>query len=110
MSMIKKCCLVALSLVLAAAPTRAFVPASTTGGRTSATSLAATVENSVDRRTFAAGVAGAFAAAAVTAAPGAAVAGDYFSDYTPKFSDLQQIYVLGMTLDRLIEKVTNAEK
>jgi len=102
---------VAFSLVLVAATGDAFVPASTIGSRTSSTSLAATAESSsVDRRTFAAGVAGAFAAAAVTAAPGAAVAGDYFSDYNPKFSDLQQIYVLGMTLDRLIEKVTNAEK
>ena len=106
--MINKC----LSLVLLAAiGANAFVPASTIGGRTSSTSLAATAENSLDRRAFATGLAGAFAAAAVTAAaPGAAVAGDYFSDYTPKFSDLQQIYVLGMTLDRLIEKVTNAEK
>ena len=101
---------VAFSLVLVAATGDAFVPASTIGSRTSSTSLAATAENSVGRRTFAAGLAGAFAAAAVTAAPGAAVAGDYFSDYTPKFSDLQQIYVLGMTLDRLIEKVANAEK
>ena len=101
---------VAFSLVLVAATGDAFVPASTIGSRTSSTSLAATAESSVDRRTFAAGLAGAFAATAVTAAPGAAVAGDYFSDYTPKFSDLQQIYVLGMTLDRLIEKVTNAEK
>ena len=104
-------CSIALCLVLAAAPTRAFVPASAIGSRTSSTSLAATAENSLDRRAFATGLAGAFAATAATAAaPGAAVAGDYFSDYTPKFSDLQQIYVLGMTLDRLIEKVTNAEK
>jgi hypothetical protein len=98
-----------LSLVLVAATgASAFVPASTTGARASSTSLAATSESrqSIDRRSFTACL-GAFAAAAGTAAPANA---DYFSDYTPQFDDLKQIYVLGVTLDRLIEKITNAEK
>ena len=98
-----------LSLVLVAATgANAFVPASTTGARVSSTSLAATAESkNLDRRTFTAGL-GAFAGA--TAATSPAYAKDYNADYTPKFDDLKQIYVLGMTLDRLVEKITNAEK
>lgn len=106
-----------LSLVLVAATgANAFVPASTAGAtRASSTSLAATADSStsisLDRRTFATGL-GAFAvaAAATSAMPVPAYAKDYNSDYTPKFDDLKQIYVLGVTLDRLVEKIENPEK
>ena len=105
-----------LSLLLVAATgANAFIPASTTGAaRVSSTSLAATADSSsssLDRRTFATGL-GAFAvaAAATSATPVPAYAKDYNSDYTPKFDDVKQIYVLGVTLDRLVEKIENAEK
>ena len=99
-----------LSLVLVAATgANAFAPASTTGAaRASSTSLAATADSStssLDRRSFVTGL-GAFAAVS----PVPAYAKDYNADYTPKFNDLKQIYVLGVTLDKLIEKIENAEK
>lgn len=103
-----------LSLVLVAGA-NAFVPASTAGAaRASSTSLAATADpstSSLDRRSFATGL-GAFAvaAAATSATPVPAYAKDYKSDYTPKFDDVKQIYVLGVTLDRLVEKIENPEK
>lgn len=106
-----------LSLVLVAATgANAFVPASQAGvARGPSTSLAATADsstNSLDRRTFTAGL-GAFVAGtavATSAMPVPAYAKDYNADYTPRFDDLKQIYVLGVTLDRLIEKIENAEK
>ena len=105
-----------LSLVLVAATgANAFAPASTAGAaRASSTSLAATADSStssLDRRSFVTGL-GAFAAAtaATSVSPVPAYAKDYNADYTPKFDDLKQIYVLGVTLDRLIEKIENAEK
>lgn len=102
-----------LSLVLVAATgANAFAPASTAGAaRASSTSLAATADSStssLDRRTFATGL-GAFGVA-TSLSPVPAYAKDYNADYTPKFDDLKQIYVLGVTLDRLIEKIENAEK
>ena len=77
------------------------------------TSLLATADTdsgAVDRRSFAASVGLAFLGAA-SLAPSTAQASGYFDDtsYVPQFEDLKQIYVLGVTLDRLAEKLSNVD-
>mmetsp|Transcript_98386 Transcript_98386/g.283928 ORF Transcript_98386/g.283928 Transcript_98386/m.283928 type:complete len:200 (-) Transcript_98386:46-645(-) len=79
--------------------TQAFTVVPSGSTTTSSTSLAATV----DRRAMIQGLAGA--AAVAVAAPLPAFAGDY----VPKVDDLKQIYFLGASLDKLVDKLSNPD-
>mmetsp|Transcript_44294 Transcript_44294/g.134925 ORF Transcript_44294/g.134925 Transcript_44294/m.134925 type:complete len:165 (-) Transcript_44294:597-1091(-) len=95
---------VAAALVGSAA---AFSPSSVAGRPTSASasaSLGMSSGSAVDRRSFASSASLAFVGAALAGNPAPASAVGYFAEYTPKFDDLKQIYVLGVTLDRLAAK------
>uniref|UniRef100_A0A7S1ZYX6 Uncharacterized protein n=1 Tax=Trieres chinensis TaxID=1514140 RepID=A0A7S1ZYX6_TRICV len=83
--------LIAFSLSLGAT---AFAPAKSAPARTSQLNAA------VERRTFVAGLA-TVAAASVPLAANA---------YSPEYKDIRQIYGLGVSLDKLLEKVSDPDK
>jgi len=107
-----------LLLLSTSSTARAFAPSGSASVRSSsATELSLLDDNDhdaqLDRRSFTSSAGLAFfaaTAAASTSIPLPARAIGYFSDYTPKFDDLKQIYVLGVTLDRLVEKIKDPEK
>ena len=95
----------ALLLLSFASTAKAFVQSGSTRS-TFSTELSVLANNDaqLDRRSFTSAAGMAFFAATATSAistPLPAKAVGYFSEYTPNFEDLKQIYVLGVTLDRL---------
>lgn len=85
-----------IATILGVSQAFSVVPSTTTITASSSTALAA-----MDRRAVLKGV----AAAAAVAAPLPAFAGEY----VPKVDDLKQIYFLGVSLDKLKDKLSNPD-